>query len=329
LTKLSTIQYLAILGGVGAVISPFIALYVSIATFPRFYYTPLYYLYGAGFILFFLLFLTGLLALILTIHTTQFISKMPQRAATDLKTVGIVVVTVGIISLLNLITIISGLLILAAGVECSTIWQKIRQARTKTRWPFDTVATAAGSPWARRMSCQFCGAPLIIMTASSSGHLVHIDAQCPLDETHDTLQLPLSQLDIWAPVAADRLHRCVKCGEQTIAQIIVRQTHVSSQLQAYCPHGHPNRIYRSIWTPLYPYVARIPSTDVGFQGARITPRFRPAEFTPQIKPHQQPITISSSNIDIIRTGPIGYCTQCGVKIESSDRYCFRCGASIR
>ncbi len=302
---------------------------MSIATLPRYYYIPLYYIYGAGSILFFLLFLTGLLALILTIHTAQFTSKMPQRAATDLKTVGIVVIIVGIISIFNLVTIISGLLILAAGVECSSIWQKIRQARTKTGWPFNTVATAAGSTWARRMSCQFCGAPLVIMTASSYGHLVHIDTQCPLDETHETLQLPLSQLDIWAPVAADRLHRCVKCGERTIAQIIIRQTHVSSQLQAYCPHGHPNRIYRSIWTPLYPYVARIPSTDIGFQEARITPRFRPAIFTPQIEPRQQPITISYSNIESIRTGPIGYCTQCGVKIESSDRYCFRCGASIR
>lgn len=298
------------------------------APFPVYYYSPFYYMWGLW-PLFALLFFSGLLALIMTIHTAQFIEKMPQRAATDLKTVGILIIVVGIISLFNLLAIISGFLILAAGVECGTIWQKIRQARMKTGWPFGTVATATGSTWARRISCRFCGAPLVIMAASSYGHTVRLDTQCPLDETHDTLQLPLSQLDAWAPVAADRLHRCVKCGDRTVAQIIVRQTPVLSQLQAYCPKGHSNRTFRNIWTPLYPYVARTPSTDVSFQGALTQPRFRPSTFTPRIEPLPQPITISSSNSESIRAGPIGYCTQCGVKIESSDRYCFRCGASIR
>jgi hypothetical protein len=329
LTKLSTIHNIAILGGVGAIISPFVSLYISLVTFRIQYFSPFYFMYGVGSVLFLLLFLTGLISLILTIHTARFVSTMPQRAAGDLKTVGIVVVVVGIFSVFNLFTIISGLLILAAGVECGTIWEQIRQARTQTGWPLGTVATAVGSTWARRISCRFCGAPLVIMAASSFGHSVRVETQCPLDETHDTLQLPLSQLDAWAPVAADRLHRCVKCGIRTVAQIIVRQTPLVSQLQAYCPNGHPNRIYRKIWTPLYPHLARIPSTDVGFQESPSPLRYRPATFTPQTETLRQPITISARNTESIRAGPIGYCTQCGVKVESSDRYCFRCGATIR
>jgi hypothetical protein len=224
LTKLSTIQNLALLGGVGAIISPIVTFYISLATVYILYFSPIYFMYGVGSVVFFLLFLTGIIALVMIIHTAKFVSTMPQRAAADLKTVGIVVIVVGIISVFNLFTIISGLLILAAGVECGTIWDQIRQARTQTGWPLGTVATAAGSTWARRISCRFCGAPLVMMTASSFGHSVRVVTQCPLDETHDTLQLPLSQLDAWAPVAADRLHRCVKCGTRTVAQIIIRQT---------------------------------------------------------------------------------------------------------
>jgi hypothetical protein len=254
---------------------------------------------------------------------------MPQRATSDLKVAGILVITVGIISLLNLLIIVSGILIFIAGTECDDVWKKIQRARAQTGWPFATVTTATGSSWARRTSCRFCGAPLVILTATSRGHTVTFRAQCPLDRTHDTLRLPLSQLDEWVTIIADRLHRCEQCGDRTAALIVISQTEFLSLLQAYCPSGHHNQTYRKIWTPLYPHVARTPPSDIKFQSNQIQPRFRAAATIQRIDRITQPIIISSSPQLVSRPRLIRYCSQCGVQIEANDNFCFRCGNQIR
>jgi hypothetical protein len=242
---------------------------------------------------------------------------------------GVLVLVVGIISLVNILTIISGILILVAGVECNTTWNRIQRARRQTGWPFSTVATATGSTWARRISCRFCGAPLVVYKASAHGPDVHIESQCPLDKTFDKIRLPLSRLESWAPVVADRLHRCEKCGERTAALIVIGQTGTSSKLRAYCPNRHYNPTFRRIWTPLYPHVARTPQVDVGFRDRPFGSQFQPTFQGAYPRGVTQPQSISASTVIVTRPEQIGFCTQCGVKVEASDVYCFRCGHKIR
>ena len=329
MTKLETIHNLAIIGGIGAAISPVLTLIISPFYLNWYWVSPYYFIYSFGMVLFLITFLTGILACVMAVRASGYVAKMPQRAASDLTAAGALVIVVGFIALLNILVIISGIVILIAGAECRETWKRIERARHRTGWPYTTVATAAGSIWSRRVSCRFCGAPLVTMSAMATGHLVRVETICPLDETRDTIRLPLSQLESWAPVIADRLHRCVKCGERTAALIIVRQTGVSSRLQAYCTRAHQNRIYRKIWTPLYPHVAQTPRVDVGFQSAPHPSQFRPSfQDHPHI-PVTQPIPISASTTVVTRAGPIRFCTQCGVNVESSDRYCSRCGATIR
>ncbi len=327
-TKLETIHGLAIVGGVGATIIPVLSLITSswYLSFPWVSY--FFFYYGFGVVLFLLSFLTGILACVIAVRAAGYVSVMPQRAASDLKTAGILVIVVSFITFFNLLAMISGIVILVAGSECDATWKRIQRARNQTGWPYVTVATAAGSTWARRVSCRFCGAPLVALNAIASGHLVRVETKCPLDETHDIVRLPLSRLESWAPVLADRFHRCVKCGDRTVALIVVRQTGEASKLQAYCPNAHQNRTFRKVWTPLYPHVARTPRIDVGFQSAPLPSQFQPTFQTHQRDTVTQPIPISASITGVTRAGPIGFCTQCGVKVESSDRYCFRCGATI-
>ena len=321
--KLSTIYNLAILGGLGAAVTPFITPLIG-----RFlWFSPVFYFYGYGVVLFLLMVLMGILACVMAARAADFVSKMPQRAASDLKTTGILVIVVGVIALFNVLFIFFGILLLAIGIEADSIWKKIQQARIRTGWPFQTVATAAGNTWARQISCRFCGAPLVILNAFAKGHLVHVETQCPLDETHDSMKLPLSRLDSWTPVLTDRLHRCQKCGGRTAALIVVGQSGMSTSLEAYCIVGHRNRTHRRVWTPLYPHVARIPSTDVGFRSQPAPAQFQPTFHESQRVPKAQPITSSTSVVS--RTRQIQFCTQCGVKVDISDVYCFRCGHHIR
>ncbi|MFX1510817.1 MAG: hypothetical protein ACFFBR_10990 [Promethearchaeota archaeon] len=329
MTKLETIQNLAILGGLGAAFSPFLSLYVSAGHFLYVWMSPFYHLYGLGIVLFILLFLTGILACVMAVRAAGYAPKMPQRAASDLTGAGILVLVVGIISLVNILAIISGIFVLVAGVECNTTWHRIQRARRQTGWPYVTVATAAGSSWARRISCRFCGAPLVILRASARGPDVHIEMQCPLDKTFDKTRLPLSRLDSWTPVVADRLHRCEKCGERTVALIVIGQTGSVSKLRAYCPNRHYNSTFRRIWTPLYPHVAQTPQVDVGFQSRHDWSQFQPTFLRAYPRPITQPQPISSSTVRVNHTEPIGFCTQCGVKVEISDVYCFRCGHQIQ
>ncbi|MFX1566461.1 MAG: hypothetical protein ACFFCH_10765 [Promethearchaeota archaeon] len=329
MTKLETIQSLAILGGLVAAISPVISLVVTSGRFFYLWMAPFYTLYDLGIVLFVLLFLSGILTCVMAIRAAGYALKMPQRAASDLIGAGVLVLVVGIISLVNILAILSGILVLVAGVECNNTWHRIQRARRQTGWPFVTVATAAGSTWTRRISCRFCGAPLVVYKASAHGPNVHIEMQCPLDKTFDKTRLPLSQLESWTPVVADRLHRCEKCGERTAALIVIGQTGTTSRLRAYCPNRHFNPTFRRIWTPLYPHIARIPQIDVGFQDRPSWQQVQPTFQGVYPRAMTQPQSISASKATITHTGQIGFCTQCGVKIEASDIYCYRCGHQIQ
>lgn len=318
---------MAILGGLGAALSPFLTLSGALFWMTPWFYS-FYYYSSFGMVLFLLIFLMGILACVVSVRAAGYVNKMPQRAAPDLKSMGILLVIVGVIAVFNFLVIFSGILILVAGTECDAAWKRIQRARSQTGWPYQTVATAAGNPWTRRISCRFCGAPLTILRASAKAHLVHLETKCPLDETYDTIALPLSRLDSWAPVVADRLHRCEKCGDRTAALIVVGHTGIFTRLQAYCPNGHTNPMYRRIWTPLYPHVAQTPRVDVGFHG-----RPAPAQFQPTFQqipptPVTQPLSISSSKVRVTSDRLSGFCSQCGVKVGASDIYCFRCGHQL-
>jgi hypothetical protein len=317
-TKLDTIETLAILGGLGAVLSPIIMLLMSTwVYFPAYPYYPTFYHLSPAFLMFMFSFFTGIIALLLAIRAAGFVSKMPNRAATELIAIGIMVIIVGFITMFNWLSILSGIVILVGGIESDAVWKRVQRARRQTGWPYYTVATATGYTWAHRLSCQFCGAPLIVKTVTSHGHSVQVYSQCPLDKTTETITLPLSQLEAWSPFLTDRLHRCEQCGNRTAALIVIGQDGMTTRLQAFCPHGHSNRFYRTIWTPLYPHVARTPAVDVGFQIAQIHPRFTPSFPTPQTQPHPQSIRHQQ------------YCNNCGVRIDTTDRFCFRCGNQIR
>lgn len=344
---MDAIESIALFGGIGSVLSPFLLLFGIYWLIPRFWHISIY-ISGFIFFVFVLSFLTGTLGFIMVVRSNGFVSKMPQRAASDFKTAGAMIIVVGFITLLNWVFISSGLLILIAGIECESIWKRIQQARFKTGWPSVTVATAAGSPWSRRLSCRFCGAPLVADSAASQGHMVHVKCHCALDKTTEVIRLSLSELESWAPILADRLHRCEKCAERTIALLVVGQNQRISRLQAYCPNRHSNRAYRIVWTPLYPHVARTPVAEFGIQAAIGQPRIYPAmqrryvqprpvgyqrqqiQVVPQSMSLVQPISISPSSPQAaIQHNYIQFCSNCGVRIDSSDRFCYRCGSQIQ
>lgn len=346
-TKPDTIETLAILGGLGTVLNPIIMLFMS-----PWNYMPIYANYPSAFFLnprlliFMFSFFSGLIILLLTIRAVQFVSEMPKRAATELIIIGIVVIIIGLIFMFSWLTILSGIVILVAGSESDAVWKRIQRARRQTGWPYRTIPTATGDPWARRLSCRFCGAPLIIRAATARGDLVQVESHCSLDKTTETIQLPLSQLEAWSSFMADRLHRCEQCGDRTVALIVLGQDRLTTRLQAFCPHGHLNRFYRRIWTPLYPHVARIPTIDVGFRTAQVHPRFTPSITPTQTQPINlghiwlqprsmptaasvtQPISISTTQLPIEYIKHPQYCSNCGVRIETADIYCFRCGNKI-
>ncbi|MDO8122956.1 MAG: hypothetical protein Q6364_01055 [Candidatus Hermodarchaeota archaeon] len=320
--ELDTVETLAILGGIGAVLSPIIA--VSRFWIIPIIWQPFYYLSQLGFLLLLLSFLGGIVGCIMAVRSGGFVKKMPQRAAWDLKYVGIVVLVVGILAPVNIFQIISGSLILIAGVDVGETWMKIQRARGQTGWPYATVATAVGSDWTRRLSCRFCGAPLVVRAVKARNHLVLLKTKCALDKTSDVIRLPLAQLESWLPSVADRIHRCEKCGERTVALLVERQDANSTYLHPYCPNGHPNRNYRIVWTPMYPHLARSPAVGVGVQ-SQIQPQVRP-----QVIPVTQPISISARVTQTnMRDLPIQYCSNCGVRINYSDKFCYRCGSQIQ
>ncbi|MDO8056078.1 MAG: hypothetical protein Q6361_04390 [Candidatus Hermodarchaeota archaeon] len=341
MAQLETIDRFAIIGGIIAVISPFfmvlgyipyIYLYIPWTVSVFFPFTIIVSLFG------------GVFTYILALRASGFTTKMPQRAGDDLVIAGAVLLTSGIGSLFNLIQILVGILFLILGVEAKVVFKRIQRARRITGWPYATVATSAGSIWARRLSCRFCGSPLIVQSAISSSHLLEVATCCPLDETHERLQLPLSQLEAWTPTLADRLHRCDECGERTVTLIVVRQTGSSCFLKAYCPNTHPNNRFRKIWIPLYPYIAQTPTVDMGFQrgdhrspttstgsqlvqiGTVPSRSLRGAPSSPSIV---QPIPISVSTPPVIHQRRTQrFCSQCGATCDRTDRFCWVCGAPM-
>jgi hypothetical protein len=316
--ELDTVETLAILGGIGAILSPFIA-FSGIMFIPSIWY--LFYRFSSlGIILLLLSVLGGLVGCIMAVRSGGFATKMPQRAAWDLKYIGIVVLVVGFLAPLNIFQILSGLLILMAGIDVNETWKKIQRARGQTGWPYANVATSVGSDWARRLSCRFCGAPLVVRAVKTRNHLVSVITRCALDKTSDVVRLPLAQLESWVPSVADRIHRCEKCGERTVALLVVRQDANATYLHAHCPRRHLNRNYRIVWTPMYPQLARTPAVGVGGQ----------TQVHPQVIPVTQPIPISARVTPTrIRDLPIQYCSNCGVRIDYSDKFCYRCGSQTQ
>jgi hypothetical protein len=294
-----------------------------------------------------MLIIFGIIAGALTLRAVRAVRKIPQRALNDLIIAGILVVIPSLLSI-ALLSLFFGLVIFITGFEAEALWNKIRYARRKTGFPYVTVATAVGDEWTRRLSCQYCGAPLVIKSAKAHGPWVHLNCRCPLDKTSEFIRLPLAHLESWVLTVADRLHRCEICGDRTVGLIVTRQKIINTTLQAFCTKNHRTISYRKIWTPLYPHVARSPKTDPGFHSGTTSPPSVPSiqvKHAHAIGPGRAgiytqitPISISTarsiplhtpSTTTPIRDSLIRFCDQCGVKISQSDRFCYRCGSRIQ
>ncbi len=341
LGRTETIETLGILGGIGAVFGPIIPFGIYYVNFWSFFFLAFGYLNLFAF-------LVGIIACALSLSAVGKVKIRPQQSVRDLQAAGILELIAGFICIFNWLIFVSAILILVAYNENDQLWRKIKFARQQTGFPYITVATAAGNIWNRRLSCRFCGAPLVVMAASSRGPQVRVKGVCPLDNTTDVIRLPLALLEEWAPTLADRLHRCQYCGERTAAQVITHQTYRTTRLRAYCPQNHPNRTYRYIWTPLYPHITNSPEIDVGFRSGGYQPRFYPSTGVgiTQLRPFPQTVAYTTATqhgatsprslalsaqpeMLIQREGPITFCMQCGVRVEPMDRFCFSCGRRIR
>jgi hypothetical protein len=302
-------------------------------------------LYGG--VLVFLPAVTGFFVCGLSFRAATMAQKMPDRAKRDFNAAGIVGVVVGIFCFFNFFLVVSSIFVLIAGSEAGAVVDKIARARRQTGFPLGTVATATGSPWHRRLSCAYCGAPLVVMSVAPRGPDVQVDTSCPLDKTHDRQRLPLSQLEEWATVLADRLHRCEQCGERTAALLLIHQGAVFTTLRPYCPVRHSTPL-RRIWTPVYSHVSRSPAVDVTYQPADVPSRFAPTirVYGPEGIQPLQPFSRSSiggstppvprstvlpweSVVPTRAAYPTRFCRICGARIEPTDRFCYQCGAMIQ
>jgi len=339
LDRLETAEVLGFFGGTLAALNwiPIVLLLGRVA-----YWIPLY-----GGMLVILPALTGFFVCGLSFRAATTAHKMPDRAKRDLNAAGVVGVVVGILCLFNFFLIVSSTFVLIAGSEAGAVVDKIARARRQTGFPMGTVATATGSPWHRRLSCAYCGAPLVVTSVTPRESAVQIEASCPLDQTHDRQQLPLSQLEEWAAVLADRLHRCEQCGERTAALLLIHQGAVFTTLRPYCPVRHSTPL-RHIWTPVYSHVSRSPAADVTYQPADIPSRFYPTirvygpEGVQPIQPFSrspiagptplapQPTVVPWQPATPTRAAyPIRFCRICGARVEPNDQFCYQCGAMIR
>ncbi len=341
MTSFERIETLGYIGGIGVIVSPFLKGIFSIQI--KWFYPAILYNY----IFFLMLIIFGIIAGTLTLRAVGVVRKIPHRAINDLIIAGILIVIPSLLSI-ALLSLFFGLAILITGIEAEALWNNIRYARRKTGFPYVTVATAAGNEWARRLSCQFCGAPLVIKSAKAHGPWIHMICRCPLDKISEVIRLPLAYLESWVSTVADRLHRCEICGERTVGLIVTRQRVFNTTLQAFCSKNHRNVSYRKIWTPLYPHVARSPKIDPGFHSGAAVPPSVPSiqvKYARGISPGRAgiytqitPISIStarsiplhtSSTTTPIRDRQIRFCGQCGFKIGQSDRFCYRCGSRIQ
>lgn len=290
--------------------------------------------------------LTGVVVCAMSFRAVDMARKMPHRAGRDLGAAGGVGLAVGFICFASFL-VLSSIFVVIASIEVGGVAKTIADARRQTGFLVGTVATAAGGPWHRRLSCAYCGAPLVVKSATPRGPNVLIETDCPLDQTRERQQLPLSQLQEWAPILADRLHRCAQCGERTVALILTSQGPLFTTLRPYCPRRHTGW-FRRIWTPLYPHVARSPPVDLSFHSANLQPRFQPsiriygADGTQPLQPVQpstygvaitpapQPVAMPWQPVVPARAAySTQFCRVCGVRIEPNDRFCYRCGIMIR
>ena len=337
--RLETAEALGLLGGTLAALNwvPMVFLLATLA-----HWMPLY---GGMFVV--LPIVTGFLVCGLSFRAATTGHKMPDRAKHDFIAAGVVGVVVGIICLFNFFLIVSSIFVLIAGSEASAVVDKIARARRQTGFPLGTVATAAGSPWHRRLSCAYCGAPLVVMSVAPQGPNVQVDTSCPLDQTHERQRLPLSQLEEWATVLADRLHRCEQCGERTAALLLIHQGAVFTTLRPYCPARHSTPM-RRIWTPVYSHVSRSPGVAATYPPGDFPTRFYPnirvygPEGVQPLQPFSPPSIGGSTppvpQLTVLPWQPVPpsraayptrFCRICGARVEPNDQFCCQCGAMIR
>jgi hypothetical protein len=334
LDHLETAEVIGLFGGTLAGLS-WIPSFVLL--FRIYYWMPIY---PVG--LWFAPALTGFLVCGLSFHAAVIAQKTPERAKQNFNAAGIIGLIVGFLCFLNLALILSSIFVLIAGGEANAAVETIAQARRRTGFPLRTVATAAGGPWNRRLSCAYCGAPLVVTAVAPQRPDVRIEARCPLDGIHDRQRLPLSQLEEWAPVLADRLHRCVRCGERTAALLVIHQGVLFTTLHPVCPNQH-NTPFRRVWTPVYSHVAQVPPVDAGYRAAGV-PSLRvygaqgvqPAQplasrpmTGPTTPPPQFAIPPSQPATPTPAPYPPRFCRICGARVEADDQFCCQCGGMIQ
>lgn len=327
MSQFTSAETLGVLGGIGAVLSPLVALALP------FRYPYLFLLSPARWFLFLPLFMICLAGAVVSIHATTLVSRAPDKAGFRFLVVGFIALICGILSLFNILLIISAVFIIVAGGICDTIWGRVKRARRVTGFPWRGVATSLGGRWHSKLSCRFCGAPLVVLSALGSQHLVLVKTICPLDKVSELVKLPLAWMDGWVDAFRDRLHRCVKCGERTESLRTSRHGRQYVRLSAYCTR-HRTNAWRRIWEPLYPHVAARPEVDLGFRSQHVAPRVRsyPQVYRPErVSPVETviPEYPSVSRRTAHRGSTRRFCSECGVQVEFGDQYCYRCGYTLR
>jgi hypothetical protein len=244
--------------------------------------------------------------------------------------VGFAALICGLLALFNVLLIISGILIIVAGGVCDTIWGRVRRARRVTGFPWRGVATSLGGRWHSKLTCRFCGAPLVVLSAIGNQHLVLVNTICPLDKVTEQVKLPLAWMDGWIDAFRDRLHRCMKCGERTESLRASRQGRQYTRLRPHCSQ-HRTSAQRRIWSPLYSHIAARPEVDVGFRSQQAAPRrLHPSHRVYQTRGVSTVRVVTPDYPSPRKSTSRGgasrrFCSECGVRIELGDQYCYRCG----
>ena len=338
--RVETIETLTIMGGLLAVIG-------SLGVITRALGTLWYWSYiWSPFSLWMLIALViawavGLVGGVIALISYALVRDSPETAGWRTIMLGMGILIVSLLSPLNLVLLPPGLLLLAAGYLCEDLWGRILWARRQTGFPLSSVATTHGGPWHRRLSCRFCGAPLVVLHAKARGPKLIVRTVCPLDGVTEEMNLPLSQMEEWIPVLGDRLHRCARCGERTTSLIPVRSAGMDTWLKPLCPVHHTHGATRKVWTPLYYRVAGNPGPDPGFRRATIYPHtISPAIQTipTRIPWRQNVVSITHPTGGVahgrlyggVESGRIiRFCHNCGVRVEPEDVYCFNCGERLK
>ncbi|MFX1475868.1 MAG: hypothetical protein ACFFCO_10395 [Promethearchaeota archaeon] len=327
MSQFRAIETLGVLGGIGAVLSPLVVMVLPF----RFPY--LFILSPIRWFLILPVFMICITGAVVSIHASTLASKAPDTAGFRFLIVGFLALICGVLSFFNVLLMVSAILLIIAGGICDTIWSRVKRARRITGFPWRGVATSLGGRWHSKLSCRFCGAPLVILAAIGRQQVVLAKTLCPLDKVPELVTLPLAWMDGWIDVFRDRLHRCIKCGERTESLRTSRQGRHYTLLRVFCSR-HRVHARRKIWSPLYDHVARLPEFDVGFRSDHVAPRVRPVvrECRPRgvsqgqvVTPEYPPIRRRSPSY---RGSSQRYCSECGVLVDVGDRYCFRCGYAL-